>query len=122
MRALPETRAGSRSVPGRFSSGLAQDGGRAGSARSGPFASDLRKLVTVKWPTAEERLEQLNRLDRWCVEAPAWKVNLAASGLGMMFVVVSLLVVVWLPCDRMCVVAFGHVLCLDAETGQFRKP
>jgi hypothetical protein len=73
----------------------------------------------MMWPNPSKRLAQLERLDRWCLKAPAWKRHFAAAALGIVLVIPSVILNLWLlPRDRACVVEFGTVVCVDLRSGE----
>lgn len=75
--------------------------------------------MRMTWPSPSERLEQLERLDRWCATAPRWKVNASSILLGVLLAVPPVVLNLWLlPQDRACVADFGRVLCVDLRSGE----
>lgn len=76
----------------------------------------------MRIPSVEERLAQLNRLERWCRESPRWKVEGASALLGCSIAVLSVMPVVLTPLrDTACVYAGGGVVCFDLRTGEVLK-
>lgn len=71
----------------------------------------------MTWPTASERLEQLERLDRWCLEAPPWKRHFAAALIAVALSIPRVVLNLWfLPPDRACVVECGALVCFDLRS------
>lgn len=62
-----------------------------------PRAHGTTNAIKALCPTLDERRAQLDRLERWCLNAPRWKRETVSAGLGAAVGLLAILIASLLP-------------------------